>query len=699
MKRLFFLGLISAFIIQAANAESFFSATNPAADPRLEGFIAQTGPSPPISKSLDNWTYSTNAAILASPKLADLNGDGTDEILLTTYDVVNPYWGGWLYAWNGSGTVLPGFPIHLTGAPPGTPAIGDLDNDGDPEIVQGTWNYLYVFNHDGSAYPGWPQAMYVTQAAALADMDGDGDLEIIVPAYNMLQVYHHNGIMASGFPVCGNHDLTAASIGDLEGDGDLEIVAGTFFASGSATDYVHAWHHNGTPVTGFPVTTAGSVKAPPALGDLDGDGTLEIVADCWNLSGTDYLYVWSHTGALEPGWPINADYVRLSSPSIANLDLDAELEIVVGGWSTSPSGEKVYVFNMDGTPLTGFPVVLPNSPSGNVNSTCTLGNLDSDWYPEIVVKAVNNIFALNHTGAIVTGFPIFLDDTGHSGTTSPTPAIGDPDGDGHSEIFAASTYNTVMLIDQPGDDFPAAYRWPTFRQDPSNGGIINLPLTVTLDPINPPIVIPASGGNFRYHLTMANHTSSPQTFEGWLWVILPVGQVWDPILGPITLTLPANVTLERNRTQYVPAPAPAGNYTYISYIGDYPMPWQSDAFPFTKSAANNGGPQIDSWLNTGEPFDTSSEPFITHHSSLMTSVSPNPFNPATVLRYELPRASFVKLAVYNVSGRLVATLLDGWREAGVHEVTFDGSGLPSGIYIYRLTAGGFTASGKMILMK
>jgi hypothetical protein len=59
----------------------------------------------------------------------------------------------------------------------------------------------------------------------------------------------------------------------------------------------------------------------------------------------------------------------------------------------------------------------------------------------------------------------------------------------------------------------------------------------------------------------------------------------------------------------------------------------------------------------------------------------------------------VNLAVYDISGRLVTTLVNGWREAGVHEVTFDGSGLVSGVYLYQLEAGDFTAGGKMVLIK
>ncbi len=83
----------------------------------------------------------------------------------------------------------------------------------------------------------------------------------------------------------------------------------------------------------------------------------------------------------------------------------------------------------------------------------------------------------------------------------------------------------------------------------------------------------------------------------------------------------------------------------------------------------------------------------------LASAYPNPFNPATTLSFALPEASRVGLSVYDISGRLVTTLVDGWRDAGVHEITFDGSNLASGLYLYRIQAGSFTGVKKMLLVK
>lgn len=78
---------------------------------------------------------------------------------------------------------------------------------------------------------------------------------------------------------------------------------------------------------------------------------------------------------------------------------------------------------------------------------------------------------------------------------------------------------------------------------------------------------------------------------------------------------------------------------------------------------------------------------------------PNPFNPSTKIRYELPQSEKVTLKVYDIIGKEIATLVNKEKPAGSYEVNFNANKLASGIYYYTLTAGNFTQSKKMILMK
>jgi hypothetical protein len=78
---------------------------------------------------------------------------------------------------------------------------------------------------------------------------------------------------------------------------------------------------------------------------------------------------------------------------------------------------------------------------------------------------------------------------------------------------------------------------------------------------------------------------------------------------------------------------------------------------------------------------------------------PNPFNPATLIRYEVPEPGPVRLVVYDLLGREMRVLVNERAESGRYEVTFDGSQLPSGVYCYRLQAGGATITRKMLMVR
>jgi hypothetical protein len=212
-------------------------------------------------------------------------------------------------------------------------------------------------------------------------------------------------------------------------------------------------------------------------------------------------------------------------------------------------------------------------------------------------------------------------------------------------------------------------------------------------------------GGFNYNVSLANGEATPETFDAWIMVQLPNFSWYGPVLGPVNLTLPAGGAITRVRSQVVPGTAPPGVYWYVGYIGDYPSAiWDSSGFNFTISGSEDRGLASGVWENTGEDFGPASCEGAQPCAPTLHSPVPNPFNPSTAISFQLSADSHVVLRVFDISGRLVVTLVDGWREAGTHEVTFDpkgagGSGLAAGVYVYRLMAGEFTASGKLVLLK
>jgi hypothetical protein len=157
---------------------------------------------------------------------------------------------------------------------------------------------------------------------------------------------------------------------------------------------------------------------------------------------------------------------------------------------------------------------------------------------------------------------------------------------------------------------------------------------------------------------------------------------------------------------YFPVPeayAP-GPYDMFGRAGLHPdIIWGEGGFPFEKLGDGEIAGFVP-WIPDGVPdpftvIDKGVDIKTTHTNGMLARVHPNPFNPLTTISYQLAEVSRVSLAVYDVSGRKVVDLVTGWRDAGMHAVTFDGSDLASGIYIARLTAGDFQQTRKLLLIK
>ncbi|MCX6640219.1 MAG: T9SS type A sorting domain-containing protein [bacterium] len=230
---------------------------------------------------------------------------------------------------------------------------------------------------------------------------------------------------------------------------------------------------------------------------------------------------------------------------------------------------------------------------------------------------------------------------------------------------------------------------------------INPTLDINITAINPTIVIPAGGGSFNYNINVHNLISQSQTFQVWTKAYHIASNTFYNMFGPIIRSLPGNANPTRELTQWINSTYPAGSSYYIGYIGTYPNTIvDSSYFSFTKSAVDDGGPWISESKCEGDFFDEYAvEPISVPQQMALLEAYPNPFNPATTITYTLPAATRVKLSVYNISGSLLATLVDGFRDAGVQQVTFNAAELPSGIYLARVESGSCSSVQKLVLMK
>jgi len=204
------------------------------------------------------------------------------------------------------------------------------------------------------------------------------------------------------------------------------------------------------------------------------------------------------------------------------------------------------------------------------------------------------------------------------------------------------------------------------------------------------------GGHFTYTGIIANNTSDPQRVDLWVMVTLPNGNPYGPLKRYNGVPLTPHQT--RTRTdirQNVSGLAPPGVYTYTANCGDYPSNVISlDSFEFTVTSGKGSGG--DDWTLEGW-FDDEGE-LLPERTELFGNY-PNPFNLTTTFSYALAADAEVTLEVYNLLGRKVATVVNELQTAGYKSVRWDASGCASGVYFYKLRAGEFSQTKRVMLLK
>jgi len=229
----------------------------------------------------------------------------------------------------------------------------------------------------------------------------------------------------------------------------------------------------------------------------------------------------------------------------------------------------------------------------------------------------------------------------------------------------------------------------------TNEAILNPPpcCDVDMTPDTSPVVVP-HGGSFGLTGTIGNPTPNPIMTDVWVGVIY-LGNFYQLWYFPNISLAPAQY-VSAHLNQNVPNNAPPGTYAYVAYCGDRPTGVVCDSakFPFTVTSALVPGGN-DSWTLEGG-WDSHTD--MPAEYSLVGSY-PNPFNASAVITYELPQAGDVSLEIFNLMGQRAGLLVDGYKEAGRHKVTWNAAGYPSGIYFYRLDAGDKVFTKRMTLLK
>jgi murein tripeptide amidase MpaA len=214
--------------------------------------------------------------------------------------------------------------------------------------------------------------------------------------------------------------------------------------------------------------------------------------------------------------------------------------------------------------------------------------------------------------------------------------------------------------------------------------------------------VPASGGNLYFDVYVENYGTVPVDFDAWLDISYEGGSPTTVVQRSFTDYQPGWTINRPNMYFPVPSSYAPGNYTMTGKVGQYPVnAWDESGFPWSKAGVADGSAFIPTVPDgVPDPFDR----IDTGSSGLpgdfaLTGAYPNPFNPVTTVTYALPEAGYVNLTLYDVFGRRVQVLTDGFRDAGIHTVTFDASDLASGLYLLKMQTDAFSAVEKLVLMQ
>lgn len=335
----------------------------------------------------------------SQPLVADINGDGAPEVIYTLSRHIHVV--------DKSGQDLPGWPRGVDQTLLTAPSVGDIDGDGKPEVVAQGFDVrsstqalatVYAFHFDGTPVQGWPYRFdgdpatlqrYLGDFITVADINGDSAAEVVL---SPTEVLDGQGNRLAGWPT-ELPDLPADqfrmfggfAVQDLNNDGSKEII----WSATHWRDWVYTGGEHSVVVvqnSAGDVTLKraidGLIPTGPIIVDVNGDGAREIAAFARsNVRGTSEIYVLDISGNTLPGWPyrtsnlIFGDVVFTASIIGADINGDGRAEII----THSDIDTRVVYYEND-TPV----AKRPNDYRLSGFGALTAANVDMDAEPEIV---------------------------------------------------------------------------------------------------------------------------------------------------------------------------------------------------------------------------------------------------------------------------------------------------------------------------
>ena len=472
----------------------------------------------------------------SSPAVADLDDDGQPEIIASAYSIVVLDGQTGALQWR----VASGHDRAETGVDnegrtwPGI-VVADVDGDGLLEIVtahSGGW--VSVYDRSGYFEAGWPQRPITNElrGLAVADLDTDGTLEIVVTGAvgsgTNTWVLEHDGAVRPGWPRVGDGDGYAygvfndnAAIADLEGDGNSEVIIpsdvhyicayqddGTPLSTHSIYDdriwgQVGVWESLSTEVRGWGTCSQGDGRAernranfahgPAAVADVDGNGTLEIVAagNTYDCAANPYASLYSGVFIFNPdrsrfassgfdwttvpvdtGSPLIEDYGVIESvhpnPVVVDLDGDLRKEILFPSYDG-----RMHAFWLDKTEHGNWPYSIYDAIEDlyRFASEPIVADLDNDGLAEVIFTSwvekgsyeTGWLHILDYQGTPIHEIPLpdAYGSPDWNGAMA-TPTLADIDGDPDLELVINTAHSGVVAYDLPGTA-SARILWSTGR--------------------------------------------------------------------------------------------------------------------------------------------------------------------------------------------------------------------------------------------